>query len=75
MYTGRVEDNEFPDPLGADLARIGARLRRLREERGWRLEDLAQRTGLSKAYLSQLEGDERQPSLSALCSAWPKPTA
>jgi integrase len=63
VYTGRVEDNEFPDPLGADLARIGARLRRLHEERGWRLEDLAQRTGLSKAYLSRLEGGERQPNI------------
>lgn len=61
-----MEGNEFPNPLGADLARIGARLRRLREERGWRLEDLAKRSGLSKAYLSRLEGGERQPSLGAL---------
>ena len=59
-------DAEFPNPLGADLAKIGARLRKLREERGWRLEDLAQRTNLSKAYLSRLESGERQPSLGAL---------
>lgn len=51
---------------GMDLATIGARLRALRRERGWRLEDLAERTGLSKAYLSRLESGERQPSLTAL---------
>lgn len=66
MYTGGMDGNEPPDRLREDLARIGARLRELREERGWRLEDLAERTGLSKAYLSRLEGGERQPSLSAL---------
>lgn len=54
--------------MEAEIARIGARLRRLRAERGWRLEDLAERTGLSKAYLSRLESGERQPSLGALSS-------
>ncbi len=49
-----------------DLTVIGSRLRTLRRERGWRLEDLAERTGLSKAYLSRLESGERQPSLTAL---------
>ena len=52
--------------MGPKLAGLGARLRRLRAERGWRLEDLAERTGLSRAYLSRLEGGERQPSLSSL---------
>ena len=59
------------DHLREDLALIGGRLRRLRKERGWTLEDLATRTGLSRAYLSRLEGGERQPSLSALSEvAW-----
>jgi len=52
--------------MEVQIAGIGARLRRLRAERGWRLEDLAERTGLSKAYLSRLESEERQPSLGAL---------
>jgi transcriptional regulator with XRE-family HTH domain len=52
--------------LGSELAGLGARLGRLRKERGWTLEDLAGRTALSRAYLSRLEGGERQPSLSAL---------
>ena len=54
--------------MGMELARVGTRLRVLRQERGWRLEDLAERTGLSKAYLSRLESGERQPSLSTLFS-------
>ena len=49
-----------------DLSKIGGRLRALRRERGWTLEGLAERTGLSRAYLSRLEAGERQPSLSAL---------
>ena len=59
-------EGELTDGLGMDLATIGSRLRLLRRERGWRLEDLAERTGLSKAYLSRLESGERQPSLTAL---------
>ena len=59
-------DGELTDGLGMDLAAIGSRLRALRRERGWRLEDLAERTGLSKAYISRLESGERQPSLTAL---------
>ena len=54
------------DGLSADLAKVGERLRRLRKERGWKLEDLAERTNLSRAYLSRLENGERQPSLTAL---------
>ena len=38
----------------------------MRRERGWTPEDLAWRTGLSRAHLSRLESGERQPSLSAL---------
>ena len=58
--------HERSDRLQYDLAEIGGRMRALRRERGWTLEDLAERTGLSRAYLSRLEGGERQPSLSVL---------
>jgi transcriptional regulator with XRE-family HTH domain len=59
-------DGETKDGLAMDLGMVGSRLRSMRRERGWRLEDLADRTGLSKAYLSRLESGERQPSLTAL---------
>ena len=65
MYTWVMEGKPIGG-MGAELAGLGARLRKLRGERGWRLEDLAERTGLSRAYLSRLEGGERQPSLSSL---------
>jgi transcriptional regulator with XRE-family HTH domain len=37
-------------------------LRRLREDRGLRLSDLAKAAGLSPSYLSELESGKRQPS-------------
>ena len=58
--------DEIPNGLSADLIKVGERLRQLRKERGWKLEDLAERTNLSRAYLSRLENGERQPSLTAL---------
>lgn len=61
-----MRENGDVERLGMELARVGTRLRALRRERGWRLEDLAERTGFSKAYLSRLESGDRQPSLGAL---------
>ena len=60
--------DKIPDQLSAGLIKLGTRLRELRKERGWRLEDLAERTNLSRPYLSRLESGERQPSLGALFS-------
>ena len=45
---------------------LGARIHAMRESREWTLETLAEQTSLSKAYLSRLEGGDRQPSLAAL---------
>lgn len=50
------------------MASLGARLHAMRESRGWTLEDLAVRAGLSRPYLSRLEAGERQPSMAALCA-------
>lgn len=52
--------------IETELGKVGGRLRRLRKERGWRLGDLAKRTGLSTSYLSRIEGGEREPSIAAL---------
>ncbi|MFN3524438.1 MAG: short-chain fatty acyl-CoA regulator family protein [Phenylobacterium sp.] len=38
---------------------VGPKIRRLREERGWKLEACAQRLGLSTSYLSQMEANLR----------------
>jgi transcriptional regulator with XRE-family HTH domain len=42
---------------------LGQRLRRFREERGWTQAALAEHAGVSKPYLSELEGSAgRRPS-------------
>lgn len=51
---------------------IGAHLRRIRQERGWTLETLASRSGLSTGFLSLVERDQSTlsiVSLSAICHA------
>jgi transcriptional regulator with XRE-family HTH domain len=53
--------------------RIAQRLGRLRAERGWSLEALAERTGISRATLSRLERAELSPTaamLGRLCTVY-----
>src|SRR5258708_37663834 len=53
-------------PLEQFLATLGTRLKSLRSQHGWTLEQLSKLTKLSEPYLSRLEGGTRQPSLAAL---------
>jgi transcriptional regulator with XRE-family HTH domain len=53
-------------PLGELLAGLGARLRSLRSQKGWTLEQLSLRTNFSEPYLSRIESGRRQASLAAL---------
>lgn len=53
--------------------RIAQRLRGLRAERNWSLDELARRSGISRASLSRLENAEVSPtasSLGRLCAAY-----
>ncbi|MBL9033272.1 MAG: helix-turn-helix domain-containing protein [Rhodospirillaceae bacterium] len=53
--------------------RLAQRLRGLRAERGWSLDDLAARSGVSRATLSRLENGEVSPTASVLgrlCGAY-----
>jgi transcriptional regulator with XRE-family HTH domain len=43
--------------------RLGERIRALRRERGWTLEVLAGRSGVSRAMISKLERGEKNPTL------------
>jgi transcriptional regulator with XRE-family HTH domain len=45
---------------------LGSRIHAMRESRDWTLEMLADRCGLSRAYLSRLEAGSREPSMPAL---------
>lgn len=56
-------------------ARLADRLAELRVERGWSLDDLARRTGVSRSTLSRLERAEISPTatlLGKLCAAYGK---
>ncbi len=46
--------------------KLAERFRELRKERGWRLKDVAEVTGLSIPYLSDLERGRTNPSLDTL---------
>lgn len=53
--------------------RLAARLAELRARRGWSLDDLAERSGVSRSTLSRLERGEVSPTaslLGRLCSAY-----
>lgn len=48
-------------------AAVAARLRALRTGRGWSLDELAGRSGVSKGMLVQIEAARTNPSLGTLC--------
>jgi len=52
--------------IESQLEDFGSRLKSLRDGRGWTLEELSERSGLSKPYLSRLETADRQPSIAAV---------
>lgn len=52
--------------MDPSIEQIGPRLRAARKNRGWTLEDLASRAGLSPSTLSRLESGKRQASLELL---------
>jgi transcriptional regulator with XRE-family HTH domain len=53
-------------PIAAALDMVGPRLRRVREQRGVTLTEVANLTGISKSTLSRLENGQRRPSLELL---------
>jgi transcriptional regulator with XRE-family HTH domain len=55
-----------PSPIATTLDLVGPRLRRVREQRGVTLTEVAHLTGISKSTLSRLENGQRRPSLELL---------
>lgn len=49
----------MPDTLSASLASV---LHRARRERGWSVQDLAERAGVSRSMVSKVEREEAQPT-------------
>ena len=65
-----MDTDTHPDALDIRLA---ARLATLRAERGWSLDQLAERSGVSRTTLSRLERAETSPTaalLGKLCTAY-----
>lgn len=54
------------DPAEAVSATLAANLRAGRKERGWRLEDLASRSGVSRGMLQQIETGQTNPSIATV---------
>jgi transcriptional regulator with XRE-family HTH domain len=52
------------NPEGSPRAAFGARLRRLREKRGWNQEELARRSEYSSQHISAVETSRKPPTLS-----------
>jgi transcriptional regulator with XRE-family HTH domain len=50
----------------ADPDELGRRLRALRTDRDWTLKDVADRCGLSRAFISQVERGQVSPSVASL---------
>ena len=57
---------DAPATIGTALGLVGPRLRKVREQRGVTLTEVAERTGISKSTLSRLENGQRKPSLELL---------
>jgi len=62
--TPRQPDGE--SHIQCQLQSFGVRLRELRLNYNWTLDDLARQSGLSKAFLSRLESGGRQASIAAV---------
>lgn len=46
--------------------RLGKNVRRLREERGWSQEDYADRAGIHRTYVSDIERGKRNPTVTVV---------
>ena len=47
-------------------ARLGANVRRLRAEKGWSQEDYADRAGIHRTYVSDIERGRRNPTVTVV---------
>jgi transcriptional regulator with XRE-family HTH domain len=46
--------------------RVGTNIRRLREEQGWSQEDYADRAGIHRTYVSDIERGRRNPTITVV---------
>ena len=58
----------MPKALHPLLRGLGARIRQLRENHGWSQEELADRAGIDRSYMSGIERGVRNPTFLRLAS-------
>jgi transcriptional regulator with XRE-family HTH domain len=58
--------NNEQDELSSSAHRFGERLRKIRERQELKQSDLARRSGLTPAAISQLESGQREPNFSTI---------
>lgn len=46
--------------------RLGTNVRRLRQEKGWSQEDYADRAGIHRTYVSDIERGQRNPTVTVV---------
>jgi transcriptional regulator with XRE-family HTH domain len=63
---GPPAEGDLDEQAEAVGQRLAGRLAALRAERGWSLQDLSQRTGISRSNLSRIERGEISPTTEAL---------
>jgi transcriptional regulator with XRE-family HTH domain len=71
--TGKDAGGDALEAVNATDERLAARLAALRQQAGWSLEALAERSGISRATLSRIERAETSPTaslLGRLCTAY-----
>lgn len=59
-------ENGTEQSLSSSDAELGATIRRLRDERGYSLKEVAARSGLTQSFLSQVERNLTSPSVASL---------
>ena len=62
----KMQINKAAGQAGQSPELIGKRVRSIRRRTGVTLEQLAERTGLNKGYLSRIESGEKSPSIATL---------
>ena len=61
--TAKTPPPARPEPEDALTRHLGRRVRQLRTERNWSLEQLASASGVSRSMLSQIEREQANPTL------------
>jgi len=64
--TTQMAQHGVPLPVRDESARIGAKLKALRQARGLSMEQVAQAVGVNKSFISKLEADAAAPSVATL---------